>query len=136
MRADNTGPLITAAKRRHEYTRAKTIRALHELAHAGDPVTFQTVADRAGVSRSWLYTQPEIKAEIQRLRAASAQTPQASLPARQRSSQTSLLRRLQIATDRNRELADDNERLRRQLAQALGRNRREPPDSTRRSGTA
>ena|SRR5690242_2856989 len=40
--------------------------------------------------------------------------------ARHRSSGASLLRRLQAATARNRELAQDNQRLRHQLAQALG----------------
>ena len=123
MRADNTTHLITAAQRRHELTRAKTIRALHELAHAGTPISFQTVAARAEVSRSWLYTQPDIKTEIQRLRALGDRTPQQPIPARQRTSETSLLRRLEIANNRNRELSEDNQRLRRQLAQALGHNR-------------
>jgi hypothetical protein len=130
MRADNTAHLVTAALRRHELTRAKTIRALRELARAGTPLNFQTVADRAEVSRSWLYTQPDIKAEIQRLRALNNQTPQAPIPAPQRATETSLLQRLQIATDRNRQLADDNQRLRRQLAQALGRNRHQPPTAS------
>jgi hypothetical protein len=42
------------------------------------------------------------------------------VPARQSSSGASLLRRLQATTARNRELAEDNQRLRHQLAQALG----------------
>lgn len=130
MRADNTTHLITAARRRHELTRAKTIRALHELARDGGPVSFQAVADRAEVSRSWLYTQPDIKTEIQRLRTAGDRTPQAPIPTRQRSSETSLLRRLEIANNRNHELSEDNQRLRRQLAQALGHNRRTQPDAS------
>jgi hypothetical protein len=67
VRADNTTHLITAAKRRHELTRAKAIRTLRELDQTGTPVTFETVASEADVSRSWLYTQPDIRAEIQRL---------------------------------------------------------------------
>ena len=35
MRADNTAAIIAAAQRRHELTRAKAIRALRELDHAG-----------------------------------------------------------------------------------------------------
>ena len=42
------------------------------------------------------------------------------MPAHHRSSDASLLRRLQATTARNRELAQDNQRLRHQLAQALG----------------
>jgi hypothetical protein len=42
------------------------------------------------------------------------------VPAHHRSSGASLLGRLQATTARNRELAEDNQRLRHQLARALG----------------
>ena len=120
MRADNTAHLIAAASRRHELTRSKAIRALRELDAAGTTVTFEAVARAAGVSRSWLYTQPDIREEVLRLRDLGRRAPGTPVPARQRSSDGSLLRRLQAATVRNRELAEDNQRLRHQLAQALG----------------
>lgn len=123
MRADNSAHVITAAKRRHELTRAKAIKAIRELAQAGTPVSFQTVATRADVSRSWLYTQTDIKTEIQKLRDLNAGSRTAPIPTRQRGSDASLRRRLKIANHRIRELADENQRLRRQLAQALGHNR-------------
>ncbi len=123
MRADNSEHLITAAKRRYELTRAKAIKAIRELAQTGEPVDFPTVAVRAQVSRSWLYTQPDIKTEIQRLRSLGHRSRQAPIPARQRSSDASLHRRLEIASNRIRELTEDNQRLRRQLAEALGANR-------------
>ena len=41
MPADNTARLIDSARRRHELTRAKAIRALRELDRAGIPVTFE-----------------------------------------------------------------------------------------------
>ncbi|MFB6780960.1 DUF6262 family protein [Streptomyces sp. NPDC056352] len=121
MRADNTQHLITTAKHRHELTRAKTIRALRELDDVGTAVTFETVARKALVSRSWLYTQPDIRAEIGRLRGLDRQKAEPSIPSRQRSSDPSLRRRLESANSRNRELAEENTRLRRQLAEALGR---------------
>ncbi len=71
MRADNTRHIVAAARHRHEYTRAKAIQALRELDAAGTPVTFEAVARAAAVSRSWLYAQPDLRAEIERLRAAS-----------------------------------------------------------------
>ncbi|MEV0791919.1 hypothetical protein [Kribbella sp. NPDC050459] len=43
-----------------------------------------------------------------------------AVPARQRTTELSLLQRLEIANARNRELAEDNQRLRQQVAQALG----------------
>jgi hypothetical protein len=123
MRADNSAHVISAAKRRHELTRAKAIKAIRDLAQSGAPVTFPAVAARAEVSRSWLYAQPDVKAEIERLRSLTQRPSRAPLPSRQRSSDASLLRRLEIATNRIRELTEDNQRLRRQLAQALGDNR-------------
>ncbi len=128
MRADNSAHVITAAKQRHEFTRSKAIRAIGELVRTGVPVTFQAVATRAEVSRSWLYSQPDIKTEICKLRALDTGLRSASIPARQRGSDASLRRRLEIANQRIRGLTADNERLRRQLEEALGRNRTDRPN--------
>ena len=57
---------------------------------------------------------------IEAQRDLGRRAPGTSLPAQYRSSDASLLRRLQATTVRNRELAQDNQRLRRQLAHALG----------------
>jgi hypothetical protein len=111
--------LAAAAARRHELTRAKAIQALRELDRAGAPVTFASVASAAGISRSWLYTQPDLRSEIQELRNAAAPSGPA-LPARQRASDPSLRARLAVALERNHQLAGENARLRRQLARALG----------------
>jgi hypothetical protein len=120
MPADTTAAVIAAARHRHELTRAKAIRALRELAATSTPITFQTVATAAGVSRSWLYTQPDIRRDIERQR--DTRTTPKPLPTNtnQRSSDASLAARLQAANQRIRELNEDNQRLRRQLARALG----------------
>jgi hypothetical protein len=123
MRADNTRHIVTAARQRHEFTRAKAIQALRTLDAQGSPVTFEAVAQAATVSRSWLYAQPDVRAEIERLRTANRRAPATPVPARQRSSDASLLRRLQAATQRIRQLAEENRKLREQLAQALGERR-------------
>jgi Family of unknown function (DUF6262) len=123
MRADNTHHIIAAAHRRHELTRAKAIQALRTLDAAGQPITFQTVAHKAGVSRSWLYGQPDLRAEIERLRAANANSPAGAIPGRQRASDTSLLRRMEAANARSRHLLEENRQLRQQLACALGEQR-------------
>ncbi|TDT98249.1 hypothetical protein EDD99_6473 [Streptomyces sp. 846.5] len=139
MRADNSAHLVVSARQRHELARAKAIRALRELDSSGTPVTFEAVARHAQVSRSWLYTQPDIRTEIERLRALDRPTSHPAPPARQRGSDASLSRRLEVALARNRELTTDNQRLRRHLAQALGQLRaagittEEEPTSPRRS---
>lgn len=89
---------------------------------AGAVLTFESVARHGGVSRSWIYTQTDIKDEIRRLRELSRRQPSPT-PCSQRASDDSLRQRLEIANRRNRELADENQRLRHQLACALGQNR-------------
>jgi Family of unknown function (DUF6262) len=89
-------PLSEAAARRHELTRAKAVQALRELDRAGTPVTFAGVAQAAGISRSWLYTQPDISIQIRRLRqetnaAGSALSPLPSGPPMRRCAQGSPL---------------------------------------------
>ena len=114
-------PLSEAAARRHELTRAKAIQALHELDRAGTPVTFAGVAQTAGVSRSWLYTQPDISGRIRRLRQKTDDAGSGgAIPAGQQATDASLRARLTAALDRNKQLADENARLRRQLAHAIG----------------
>ncbi|MGH3196233.1 MAG: DUF6262 family protein, partial [Streptosporangiaceae bacterium] len=83
MRPD---PLSEAAARRHELTRSRAVQALRELDRAGTPVTFAGVGRAAGVSRSWLYTQPDISNQIRRLRQKTNDAGSAGgIPAGQRS---------------------------------------------------
>lgn len=133
MRANNSHHLAAAARERAERTRAKALRALQDLEDAGHPVTYEAVASKAGVSRSWLYSQPGMRARIDQLRTRDLTSPTTRrLPQRQRASEDSLLRRLEATTERMRQLEQDNRQLRHALAQALGaaRTRRvtgEPP---------
>jgi small-conductance mechanosensitive channel len=122
MPADPTA-IVTAARRRRELTRAKAVQALRELDRAGTPVTFGVVAQAAGVSRSWLYAQPDVRAEIQRLREATLRAPTPPIPAAQRATTDSLRQRLETTHERIRQLTEENQRLRRQLAHALGERR-------------
>ncbi|MCW2539882.1 MAG: transposase [Frankiales bacterium] len=98
MRADNSIHLVTAARQRHEHTRAKAIAAMHELDRAGAALTFEAVAHHAGVSRSWIYTQTDLKDKIRRLRDQRRTKPSAPIPTRQRASDDSLRLRLESPT--------------------------------------
>ena len=114
-------PLAETAARRHELTRSRAVQALRELDRAGVPVTFAGVAHAAGISRSWLYTQPDISSQIRRLRKSTDSAGSAgAIPAGQRATDASLRARLTAALDRNKRLADENAQLRRQLGRALG----------------
>jgi hypothetical protein len=128
MRADNSRFLVQAARRRSQATRERAIRALRHLAGSGDLVTFDTVARAAGVSRSWLYAQPDLRLEIGRLRAQQGAGPRRAsnsppIPARQRASDASLRRRLEAIDAEIRRLRQENQQLREQLAWALGERR-------------
>jgi hypothetical protein len=57
--------------------------------------------------------------------AGQCQYPAGPIPAGQRATDASLRARLTAALDRNKQLADQNARLRRQLARALGDQRSE-----------
>ncbi|MCA2230213.1 DUF6262 family protein [Nonomuraea aurantiaca] len=120
MRANNSRHILAAARNRHEYTRAKAIQALRAIDAQGTAVTFDIVARAAGVSRSWLYTQPDLRAEIERLRSERQRASATPVPVRQRASDASLRRRLEAANERNRRLTEENRQLREQLARALG----------------
>jgi hypothetical protein len=86
----------------------------------GVVVTFDAVAREADVSRSWLYNQPDLRAEIERLRQRKRLSGRRPVPDHQRASDASLQRRLELASERVRHLEADNKRLRRALAEALG----------------
>ncbi len=123
MRADNSRHVIAAARRRSQNAQQQAAAALRRLDSAGLAVSFDIVAREAGVSRSWLYTQPHLRAEIERLRQRQRSSPGRIIPDRQRASDPSLRARLAAAHERIRELQAENRRLRTALAEAIGVNR-------------
>jgi hypothetical protein len=123
MRADNSAHLVAATRRRAEQTRHRAVAALRTMRDAGTPITFEGLARQARVSRSWLYTQQDLREEINRQPRSHPNPATAAPPERQRASDASLLRRLQAATERIRGLEQDNHELRDALARALGHRR-------------
>jgi hypothetical protein len=124
MRADNSAHIIAAARRRSDDARRRAVTTLHRLDADSQPVTFSTVASAAGVSRSWLYAQDDLRAQIGRLRTRQQEAPSSPLvPDRQRATPASLLRRLEAATIRIRVLESENHQLRDALERALGEQR-------------
>jgi hypothetical protein len=124
MRADNSRHIVTAARRRATATRRRAIAAIRRMDNAGQPISFDAVAREGQISRSWLYNQPDLRAEIERLRARRDPGPtEHRLPDRQRASDASQRRRLEVVTERNRQLEAENRHLREALAVALGEQR-------------
>ncbi|MBM0230485.1 hypothetical protein JNW91_00515 [Micromonospora sp. STR1_7] len=120
MPADTPDRLIAAARRRHEQTLARARTALRQLEATGEPVTYAKVAATAKVSRAWLYSQPDVRAAVERLRDINNRSTGVAVPTRQRTSEASLVRRLEAAHRRSQELTRQVAELREQLAAAHG----------------
>jgi hypothetical protein len=96
---------------------------LRDLDAEGAAVSFQAVASRAGVSRQWLYAQPALRAEIERLRdRAPARTD--GVPSRQRATEASLRQRLESLPAENQRLREENASLKTELAIAYDQQRK------------
>lgn len=70
-------------------------------------------------------TKSEVPHHLPGLAVPTSRTRHPAIPSRQRASDASLLTRLQAANDRVRRLTDENDKLRRRLAHALGDRRAE-----------
>jgi hypothetical protein len=119
MLADNTHHLLEHSRQRHQHTLERARWALAELADTGQSVTVAGLASRAGVSRSWIYTQPELREQIQQHQRSYSDSD----TARQivtRASDESLHRRLTLAHERIAQLRKENQQLRDSLAHAHG----------------
>jgi NifB/MoaA-like Fe-S oxidoreductase len=115
MRRDNSHHLVAAAQRRRADTLERARQALQELDETGQRRTIMQIATHAGVSRSWLYAQPELRDQLRRLTAISETVE--STPARiEPGSDASLRQRLTLAHERIRELDDETRQLRSQIA--------------------
>ena len=122
-RADNTHHLRPRRRRptrRHRHPRPPRHRGARPHRHA---VTFTAVADAAGVSRSWLYNQPDLRDTITGLRHNGNTAPATVTPAAQRATTDSLRQRLDAARDEIARLRAENATLRDQLARSLGEQR-------------
>jgi hypothetical protein len=122
MPADNRAALATATQQRAETTRARARAALRRLDHDGAPITVTAVAIAAQVSRTLLYRDPALRAEIDRLRTRDT-TATVRTPAVEQASAASLHQRLATLLADNHALREDNHQLRDQVAALLGEQR-------------
>jgi hypothetical protein len=126
--ADRRTPLAQANARRHEAALAAAEQAIERLGNGGQQLSFGAVAHAAGVSRGWLYRQPQLRALIEQLR-HDEPAPKAH-PA----SLASLRQRLDNARAEIARLRTENDALRNQLARHLGTQRVTPPSPARVGG--
>lgn len=119
MHSDNSAYLAKNARERARLTMQRAMQTLAELEqseHAASTVEF---AQRAKVSRSWVYSQADVMGRLQALRKShKGETPRTSVTTR--ASDESLLTRLELAHQKIRDLTQENHELRNQIAHTLG----------------
>lgn len=121
-RADNTAHLRQAVADRRDSATRRTAAVIAEFDRTGAVVNVAGVANAAGVSRSWLYEQPDLLAAVTQLRERSINHA-VSIPSAQRATDESIRRRLDIATAEIERLRTENAALRDQVARTLGEQR-------------
>jgi Family of unknown function (DUF6262) len=112
--------LRAAAAARSADATERARRALVDLHERGETITFAGVAARANVSREFLYSHTDLRAEIERLRGEPQPAP-ARPPSSERASDGSIRTRLRAALDENKRLREEIAELRVELALTHGR---------------
>lgn len=123
---DQADHLHAATRRRATAARSRARVALRSLNDQGRPINYVTVADAAGVSRSLLYRDPELRDEIDRLR-NPAHTTAPRQPAAERMTQASRDELEAALHHEINELRRENQALRARLAVSLGESRTPSP---------
>ncbi len=110
----NVGGLRDNAQRKRQEAFNKVEQGIQQLLKERQVINFNTVAQASGVSKAWLYKEPEIKARIEHLRVNHSKTKE--IPPKQKSSDASkdaiiktLKERIKKVEAENRGLRDQHE---------------------------
>ena len=121
---DRVEALREAAQERHSATLHRAEHTLQVLLASGVPVSFARLANTAKVSRSWLYNQDELRAEIERHRRRNPATTRRR-PLDQSATVESLRQQIHAYREEIARLRAENQALNDQLARCLGAQRAE-----------
>jgi Family of unknown function (DUF6262) len=121
--AENYEPRVKAAHAGHAGATDRANQALPRLDRHGEEISCSAVAKAALVSRSWLYRQPQLRAQIEQLRSTHRPASRRQVTAAQQASPASLLRRVEALQEQATRLSTQNQASRDQLARKLGSDR-------------
>ncbi len=116
MKADNTGHLREAARRKHEECLSRVNAAIREADRLRQPITVQGVAKAAGVSPSWIYTQPAVYEAVRSRRAETDRRSPTRITGAEESGRANQQKRIERLVAKLKETTEDNQRLRSELA--------------------
>ncbi|WKT89576.1 DUF6262 family protein [Microbacterium maritypicum] len=89
-----TDALADAARRRSRESLAAVTRAVNDLVRSDERVTLRAVAERAGVSRNYIYTTPKAKDLVDRARKSTSTRGRHVRPESRSASEASLQTKL------------------------------------------
>jgi predicted RNase H-like nuclease (RuvC/YqgF family) len=118
--ARNVNGLRTAAQRKAELTQHKAEAALALLLKEQRPITFNAVAETAGISTAWLYGNEAIKQRIMHLRAQQLPKVPTKIPPREQASASSKDAMIMALRQRIQKLEKENSELKRQVEVSYG----------------
>lgn len=70
-RKSNTTAIIQLSKEMSEKTRIRVEKTISEMALKKEKINFNSVAQKANISKSWLHKQKDIRTRVETLRVAS-----------------------------------------------------------------
>ena len=119
----NPDNLRRAAAAKSAAAQARAENGLRQMRRRGDPITFRGLAQTAGVSLDFLYSTPEIRSQVEQLRAQQQAKPAARTPAPGPDQPSSVIRTLTTQlTELKRRHRDEIDALKQALEAAHGEN--------------
>ncbi|MDE3074883.1 MAG: hypothetical protein KGJ86_05595 [Chloroflexota bacterium] len=117
-RPDNSVFLRAAEQRRRTEMLERTLKVIQQLAATGGQITYAGLASAAGVSRAWLYHQPQVQAAVEAARADVRARHRR--PTREAASDASKDARIRVLLEDNQALRAEVTALKAKLAELLG----------------
>ena len=118
----NTAGLVANAHQRKEEKRKRVEEAITRLLREHQLVNFNSVAKAAGVSKTYLYSQPQLRDRIEALRQQEREQTVRERVARPTGKTDAAKDLVILAKERRiRELEEENRKLKQQLKAALGK---------------
>ncbi|MBU3174702.1 DUF6262 family protein [Clostridium estertheticum] len=117
----NTEAIVNIAKKKSDEVRKKVEKTIQRLILEGVIVNFNVVKNEAGVSKSWLYSNEDIRQRIEEIRDKQNVSPKRSIGASRERSEASKDNIITALKERIKELDGENKKLRKESEILYGR---------------
>lgn len=117
-RKSNTTAIIRLSKEKSGKTRIRVEKTISEMALKKERINFNSVAQKANVSKSWLYKQKEIRTRVQILRGMQISELAPRKPSKSVRSEEVLIKALK---NRIKALEEENKQLKDQVQKLHGK---------------